>query len=230
MKLARFILSFLILANTQVVLAEVKIEFVGSVDMLAVNESKPEIKSGGFFSGIKSITLPNGVNQIVFRYNAFFDIAGEVQSVSSEVIIARFEAYDTELKFKFPEFTDAEMAKEEMNPLSWSLMDVDGKQIKHSGDTLEKMGLQLGRDFVAETRQYNEKKGIAAIKLSDPKTSVQASMKKPQSEVLANVKQMVNESSAPSAPKSTAEEMLYFWYEKADEDTKARFKAFINQQ
>lgn len=29
---------------------------------------------------------------------------------------------------------------------------------------------------------------------------------------------------------STAEEMLHFWYQKADAETKARFKAYINQQ
>ena len=29
---------------------------------------------------------------------------------------------------------------------------------------------------------------------------------------------------------STAEEMLHFWYQKADAETKARFKAYVNQQ
>ncbi|NMU53210.1 DUF2057 family protein, partial [Vibrio parahaemolyticus] len=29
---------------------------------------------------------------------------------------------------------------------------------------------------------------------------------------------------------STAEEMLHFWYQKADAETKARFKKYVNQQ
>ncbi|PUZ91420.1 hypothetical protein DC364_22445, partial [Vibrio vulnificus] len=44
-----------------------------------------------------------------------------------------------------------------------------------------------------------------------------------KTEPVANVETKVK------AGDNTAEEMLHFWYDKADEATKARFKAYINQ-
>jgi len=76
--------------------------------------------------------------------------------------------------------------------------------------------MQIGRDYVREVDNYNKTGGVAAIAVANTQPIVQEDIKKARATE-------VNTS-------STAEEMLHFWYKKADAETKARFKTYINQQ
>ncbi len=67
---------------------------------------------------------------------------------------------------------------------------------------------QLGRNYVEETATYNYTDGAASIGLAKAAAA----------------------DSNPATTSATAEEMLHFWYNKADDKTKARFKAFVNAQ
>jgi len=47
---------------------------------------------------------------------------------------------------------------------------------------------------------------------------------------MTDVAMLQNELAQSGNVQNAAEEMLHFWYNKADEKTKARFKEFVNQQ
>lgn len=96
--------------------------------------------------------------------------------------------------------------------MQWQLLDQQGKAVELRQDRLIKEGMQIGRNFEFETAEYNKKAGVAAL------TSSMA--------VQPIAQQEISNATAMAA----AEEMLHFWYNKADAETKARFKAFVNQQ
>ncbi|WP_165313378.1 DUF2057 family protein [Vibrio ziniensis] len=189
--------------------AKVTIEIPSSIDLLVVNGEKPKT-SGSVFSSTKSLELEDGQNQIVFRFEPYFSEGNDRVSVTSDVVIAKFTTQDRKLTFSLPEYRDAKVAQDNIKSFEWSLMDNGGVVVKIDQDRLIKSGMQIGRNFYQETTDYNRTGAVASI----ADTSVTTN----------------SLSSQQMAADSTAEEMLHFWYNKADEPTKARFKAYINAQ
>ncbi|MBE3651421.1 DUF2057 family protein [Vibrio navarrensis] len=190
--------------------AEVTLTVPDEVTLLVANGKTPKL-SGSLFATSKTATLPDGENQIVFRYEPFFSQGNDRIGVESDVIVAKFTANGSELSFFMPKYRDHRVAESEIKQLDWQLIDADDQTVEKTEDKLIKEGLQIGRDFHREVEDYNRAGGIAAI--GAPLT-------------VAALKPVVEGHQASSA----AEEMLHFWYEKADDETKARFKAFINEQ
>ena len=113
------------------------------------------------------------------------------------------------LPFEVPQYRSADNAKEfDKNP-TWKLVDDKGNPVDVKQDKLIKNGVQLGRQYDTESVAYNKKGGIAAI--------IPAS-------TAANIQVPVN-----SQYKTTEEQMLHYWYDKADKETKQRFIQSIIQ-
>ncbi|NIY93725.1 DUF2057 family protein [Vibrio diazotrophicus] len=205
MKLIKPLSYILALAFSASVAAKVTIEVPSSIDLLVVNGAKPKT-SGSLFSSTKSLELEDGQNQIVFRFEPYFTEGDDRVGVASDVVIAKFTAQDKELIFSLPEYRDAKMAQNKIKSFEWSLMDKSGAAISIDQDRLVKEGMQLGRNFYQETKEYNQTGAIASI-ADNSATSLAISQ--------------------PVAADSTAEEMLHFWYNKADAETKARFKEYV---
>ncbi|EEW08161.1 UPF0319 protein [Vibrio mimicus VM603] len=190
--------------------AKVTIDIPDTIDLLVVNGSSPKL-SGGFFDATKKLELDDGEQQIVFRYSPYFSQGSDRIIIDSDVIIATFDAANQDFTFDMPKYRDAPQATKAIKKMEWQLVDQQGKAIKMRQDRLIKEGMQLGRNFEFETAEYNRKGGIAALT-----SSIAA--------------QPLTQQEASNAAASAAEEMLHFWYNKADEETKARFKAFVNKQ
>ncbi len=199
-------LSVLVMAFSTAVSAKVTIEIPNTIELLVVNGKKPQI-TGSFFSSTKNIELEDGVNQIVFRYTPFFNQGDKHISVQSDVVITKFSSKDKELTFSLPNYRYAHTAQNNIKNFDWALIDENGESLTVQQDRLLKEGMQIGRDFYQETLEYNRTKAIAAIEVDLQATPAPVEA------------QPVD---------STAEEMLHFWYEKADPKTKARFKDYIN--
>ncbi|MDB1123629.1 DUF2057 family protein [Vibrio sp. kj40-1] len=178
----------------------------------------------------------------MFRYSYTYNRGDNYTRVDTPVIIAKFTAQDTNITFQFPEFRNAAEAGENIGNIRWSLIDSDKKVIEKAEDTLRIDGMQIGRNYVRETEDYNEAGGPAAIKskrhtVSLPPTSTTSSTVSTSIEATSSVataaaieaipKQATSTSNTPNA--DTAEEMLHFWYDKASPETKARFKEYVNQ-
>ncbi|MEF3021315.1 DUF2057 family protein [Vibrio mimicus] len=190
--------------------AKVTIDIPDTIDLLVVNGSSPKL-SGGFFDATKKLELDDGEQQIVFRYSPYFSQGSDRIIIDSDVIIATFDAANQDFTFDMPKYRDAPQATKVIKKMEWQLVDQQGKAVEMRQDRLIKEGMQLGRNFEFETAEYNRKGGIAAL------TSSIAT-------------QPLTQQEASNAAASAAEEMLHFWYNKADEETKARFKAFVNKQ
>ncbi|WP_027696670.1 DUF2057 family protein [Vibrio litoralis] len=195
-------------------LANVVINIPSEVDVLAANGQEAEIE-GGFFSSTKSITLPDGENQIVFRYSPVFKQGNDQTTVTTDAIITKFTASDTELNFDLPKYRNADLARDfDRNP-DWKLVDEDGNAIEVKQDKLLKPGVQLGRNYDQESVAYNKTGAVAAIA---PATAAVATTAAAPPQMPAN-----------SQYKTTEEQMLHYWYEKADSETKQRFLQAIIQ-
>ncbi|OED89035.1 DUF2057 family protein [Vibrio crassostreae] len=203
------------------VLADVTIEVPSSADalveVLAVNEAKPDL-DGGFFSSSKTITVPDGVNQIVFKYQLAFSQGNDREFVDSDTIIATFDATDTALTFDMPKFRNTNEAKKGLQNLDWKLVDENQNAISVKQDKLIKDGMQIGRKYPQEAKEYNQKGGIAALTVG-ASAGAAAAVEQP-----VTLPAKIDGNAA-----NTAEEMLYFWYEKADAETKQKFKDYVNK-
>ncbi|EPT8341778.1 DUF2057 domain-containing protein [Vibrio vulnificus] len=195
--------------------AAVTLHVPDDVTLFVANGQKAKL-SGSLFASSKTIELPNGENQIVFQYEPYFSQGNDRIGVESNVIIAKFSATDTDLNFELPKYRDHRVAEQEIKQMQWQLVDEQGAAVTKSEDKLVKSGMQIGRDYAREAADYNQTGGIAAIGTT---VSVATIKTEPVADVETKVK----------AGDNTAEEMLHFWYDKADEATKARFKAYINQ-
>ncbi|EGQ9831921.1 TPA: DUF2057 domain-containing protein [Vibrio vulnificus] len=195
--------------------AAVTLHVPDDVTLFVANGQKAKL-SGSLFASSKTIELPNGENQIVFQYEPYFSQGNDRIGVESNVIIAKFSANDTDLNFVLPKYRDHRVAEQEIKQMQWQLVDEQGAAVTKSEDKLVKSGMQIGRDYAREAADYNQTGGIAAIGTA---VSVATIKTEPVADVETKVK----------AGDNTAEEMLHFWYDKADEATKARFKAYINQ-
>ncbi|EJT0553980.1 DUF2057 domain-containing protein [Vibrio vulnificus] len=195
--------------------AAVTLHVPDDVTLFVANGQKAKL-SGSLFASSKTIELPNGENQIVFQYEPYFSQGNDRIGVESNVIIAKFSANDTDLNFDLPKYRDHRVAEQEIKQMQWQLVDEQGAAVTKSEDKLVKSGMQIGRDYAREAADYNQTGGIAAIGTAVSVATI-------KTEPVANVETKVKEGD------NTAEEMLHFWYDKADEATKARFKAYINQ-
>nr|WP_321461512.1 DUF2057 domain-containing protein [uncultured Vibrio sp.] len=221
MKLIKPLTCALALAMSSMAFADVTIGVPDDVSILAANGEKVKL-SGGFLASEKTFTLPDGVNQVVFRFSPFFNQGNDRVSVESDVIITRFSASDSKLTFQLPEYRNMRDAEDNIKNLDWKLVDASGNAIAVKQDTLIKEGMQIGRDYVRESEDYNRAGGMAAI-------AVAGTVVQPMT-LPAEIPEDMKQARAAAKADSTAEEMLHFWYQKADAETKARFKAYINQQ
>ncbi|MEZ8253832.1 hypothetical protein BCU88_09445 [Vibrio splendidus] len=199
------------------VLADVEIQVPSSVDILAVNEAKPDL-DGSLFSSYKTLTVPDGQNQIVFQYQLAFDKGNDREFIDSDAIIATFSATDAALTFDMPKYRNTAEAKKGLEKLDWKLVDENQNAISVKQDKLIKDGMQIGRKYPQEAKEYNQKGGIAAL-------TVGASA----GAAAAVVQPVTLPAKIDGNAANTAEEMLYFWYEKADAETKQKFKDYVNK-
>ena len=191
------------------VLAQVTLQIPDSITVLAVNAAKPELE-GGLFSSTKTLTLPDGENQVVFRYSPYFTQGNDRVIVDSNAVITKFDAANQALSLDLPEYRDAKQAEKGLRDWQVKLVNDQGEPVEVMQDVLRKDGLQIGRDFLLESEAYNRTNGVAALAGG-----------------------MVAAQGLPTNMKvdsNTAEEMLHFWYQKADAQTREKFKQYINQQ
>lgn len=204
------------------------------IDILVVNGKTPS-GTGSIFSSAQTYELPDGVNQIAFRYSYNFEKGGSIETVESVVSVTKFTAKNQEITIQLPKFKDVREAERSINNASWSILDVDSQQpISFTQDKLIHNGFQLGREYTKEIAEYNRTSGPAAVSttvVTQPvKKAVPAIALSTPVATDAVVENAAQNTTVTTQTPNTAEEMLYFWYQKADDKTKAKFKAFVNQQ
>jgi len=85
MKLVKPLICTLALTISGIAFADVTMSVPDNVSVLAANGEKVDL-SGGFFASERKLTLPDGVNQVVFRFTPYFNQGNDRLSVESDVI------------------------------------------------------------------------------------------------------------------------------------------------
>lgn len=209
MKVQTSLLAFAALGLSTNALADVTISIPDTVEVLLVNEQKPQL-DGGLFSSQKTVTLPDGENQILFLYKPYFTQGKDRIIVESDPIVAKFAAKESELVFDFPSYRNVREAKAEIKSAEWQFKNQNGQVVSVQQEQLAKEGMQIGRNFKLEIAEYNRHDGIASLNKSIP--------------IPTNV------SMDDLKGENTAEQMLHFWYQEADKETQQRFKQFLLAQ
>ncbi|MGF1737656.1 YccT family protein [Photobacterium satsumensis] len=198
--------------------ADVKLDLPYQADLVLVNGVEQD--------GNDTLTLPNGVNQLAFTYVDSLRNNGDDYLYKSDVIVFKFDASDEALKLDLPKLRTAQDARKFNKSPKFSLVAANGEKVSFEQDKLIKSGLQLGRDFEKEIAVYNQSGKVAAVVTTAPAAAV----------VPVTLPAATPSSTSPKPPvdqqqtRNVAENMLNYWYEQADEATKARFKAKINQE
>lgn len=217
MALSVFASTNLYAATTLVVPEDVK--------LLAVNMEKPKLE-GGLFSDEKTVEIPDGTNQIVFKYQPEFEINDNIKNVYGDVIIAKFDVKNEELKFELPEFKTYRQAETNISPLEWQLLDSKGQPIDLVEDVLESDGVQIGRNYAQEARNYNIAGGVAGVAV----TVVTVNQ---HSQAVTGVKPKVvatTDAQSSTAQDSQMVDLLKTMYQKATPQEKESFKKWVAQQ
>ncbi|EKM23354.1 DUF2057 family protein [Vibrio sp. HENC-03] len=217
MALSVFASTNLYAATTLVVPEDVK--------LLAVNMEKPKLE-GGLFSDEKTIEIPDGTNQIVFKYQPEFEINDNIKNVYGDVIIAKFDVKNEELKFELPEFKTYRQAETNISPLEWQLLDSKGQPIDLVEDVLESDGVQIGRNYAQEARNYNIAGGVAGVAV----TVVTVNQ---HSQAVTGVEPKVvatTDAQPSTAQDSQMVDLLKTMYQKATPQEKETFKKWVAQQ
>ncbi|MBB1381091.1 DUF2057 domain-containing protein [Shewanella sp. SR41-2] len=195
------------------------------------------------------LSMPDNMQQIAFRYQARYRDNGSQNNFISDVVILRFQASEQNYQLTLPTINSASRANQFNDQPTITLTDNTGKSIVFTQDKLMKSGLQIGRDFAQEIAQYNGSGAIAAIASAKRinKNTPTAAPVAPVAIVPVAIVPVaivpVAKTTEVTASNNTADtqvnkteditqaevsRMLDYWYQKANPNTQAEFKAKIN--
>lgn len=169
---------------------------------------------------------PDGTNQIVFKYQPTFEINENLKTVYSDVIVAKFDAENEKLTFELPEFKTLRQAQNNISPLDWQLLDTKGQPIALVEDVLESDGVQIGRNYPQESRNYNIAGGIASVAVSYVTVNQH---QQSVSDIEPRVETSDTRSTAASND-SPMVDVLKTMYQKASPAEKEAFKNWLAEQ
>ncbi|MCS6155276.1 DUF2057 domain-containing protein [Shewanella baltica] len=238
----------LMLVAVQPATADVNLNLPKNAEVLTVN-GKPAVKSG-------NLVLADGINQIAFRYAAQYRQQADSVHYLSDVLIVRFDASAQTLTLTLPGINSARDAKKFDESPKLTLSNTQDEAVSFTSDKLIKNGIQLGRDFEHEILQYNlsnhpaslnlsmntattqPNDAIAPVLASQPQirqTAVVTSTNLIAPAVVSSSAAAVNDKAQQTTPATTPSQteisqMLDYWYKQANDNTKASFKAKINQE
>ncbi|WP_119969084.1 DUF2057 family protein [Shewanella japonica] len=206
--------------------------------------SSAEVKvlNGETFDGGREVTLVEGTNQIVFRYVINYRDSGMQTQFNSDPVILTFDANNAEYELSLPSIRNKNAANKFNNTPSVTLRSNQSNSVAYQADILRKDGLQLGRDYQEELLTYNQTQQLASVAAFAPTNTVPTNTVSTNTVSTNTVPTNVASASAVApaqpqviTPKTIAEdqaeisEMLDYWYNKANAETKAKFKAKISQ-
>lgn len=215
MKFSLVLVFLLTLLWVSPVSAFVILKSPNTIKVLAANGEEVEAKS--------SLRLPDGVNQIVFRIDTELpgnDVRGG-DIIYSDVLVGRFEATSQALTIRVPKILREYDLRQFNQEPDVQLVTQAGEPVPLVLDKLTKEGFQLMRDYAVELEAYNQTGAPAAVDGAATRVSGAASA--------GGNLQDSSWAAPPAEDQTTAEQMLKYWYQQADDETQQRFWEWISQ-
>lgn len=196
-------------------LADIELNPANGVGILAIN-GKP-VESGTLFSGAPELKLANGKAQIVAEYTAeIIESADDYVLEKTDTFVLTFEARDTTVSIQAPEISSRYDLKAFNETGNWRLLDTQGNTLPFTFGKLEKEGFQLGRDYEKELKKFNSSGSSAALNSLAIETHS-----------FQNTSQPYTAADNAHPDQKMVGQMLQFWFEQANEETKNKFKSWI---
>ena len=217
MRLTQSILTALLICVNSSAFANVEVTLPSNSELILVN--------GKENNSTDKLSLDNGENQLALRYIGRYQQQGSQTQFSSDVIIMTFSAENAQLTITLPRIRSNSAADAFNRSPNITLKDSTGVDIAFRQDKLIKDGMQLGRDYEKEIFDYNSSNQVAALGALAAPIATQ---------VQPNLLQVENVAKQANAPTQTDQinvgQMLDFWYQQADEETRKAFKLKINSK
>ncbi|GIU08144.1 MULTISPECIES: DUF2057 domain-containing protein [unclassified Shewanella] len=213
-------LSSALLLLSSSAFADVTLSMPSNSELVLVN--------GADASGREQLSLNNGVNQIAFRYLGRYQQQGSQTQFQSDVIVIKFDENDAQLKLSLPRIRSNNAADKFNQSPEVTLEDQNNHAVTFELGMLIKKGLQLGRDYEAEMAAYNLTEQTASLDIEP------ASIAMPQTAALVAATSAVSVSATTTqsgkGEQINVGQMLDFWYQQADEETRKAFKKRIEDK
>ncbi|EOD79346.1 hypothetical protein D515_01799 [Grimontia indica] len=198
--------------------ADVTLHLNDNIELLAYNG---QAHQSSMFSKEEPVVLADGTQQLAFRYVESFEEGKDVTFVRSDVLVVKFEAQDTEIFFDFPEHKNKRQVRQFNDSPEFKILDGSQNTILFEQNKLLKSGFQLSRDYLSEMQRFNQTDAPASLQLGASEVVAQPVAQPtttPRARVVVGGKDALNE----------VEYQLHYWFDKADAETQARFKTFVN--
>lgn len=242
MKKPGLILLLISLCFVSSAFADVTLQLPTNLNIFALNGTNETIYT--------TARLPDGLNQIVVRYQGEFGRKDDESEIEySDVFVVKFEAVDEQLILEITQISGKRDIKKFNRDPQISILTKNGDPIEVHVAKLEKEGMQFRRDYEQELLLFNSTNSPAAVPPGEPEmleSKLEAvkpvhTKEKSTSKISDNSKssnspdtvtnqQSVAAAGAPDRQEPIpAEAMLKYWYQQADEETRERFKKWINR-
>ena len=193
--------------------AEIDLSIGPGISLIAANGS--EIESSSLFESNRSITLPNGKNQLLVQYSLEIRSSGSLEMEYTDPHVLVFNASDKSLRLLVSEVKGLSEFRQFNSGKFWSLKDSTGRLIKHRSKPLLKEGFQINRDYEQELEELNNTGGDLSI--NNPV-------------ILSVVSPRTNEINKKANLINLPETLLRYWYLNADIETRQRFKSWVSDK
>ncbi|ARV25981.1 putative uncharacterized protein [Vibrio anguillarum] len=140
--------------------ADVVVNIDRNLQILAVNGVEPEIS----FGHTNEITLPDGANQLLVRFDKVIHFGGNQNKYKSPAIVVSFNQSNSKVLLK-----PASMVKDETTAKAFDknpavvLTNAAKQSVEFQQDVLVTQGFSLIRDYEKELYQYNSQAKVASI-------------------------------------------------------------------
>ncbi len=223
-----FLTAVLLMASSAC--ADVRLALPEDVDVLALNGENITME--------KNANLPNGVSQLVIRYEGLLyssdDNTAFPDKVQSAAYVIKFEAADQTLRLIMPAFReDFDVAQFDKKPDIKILTD-RGTPVDFEFERLDSKGFAIFRDFARELESFNKTDSPAAVppvrtETWQARTAQSTTTTAPRPEISASVELVAPEmtSSQQAEATSMSVQMLKFWWQQADAESRKQFMNWI---
>ncbi len=220
---SRLVLAFSLLSASVVstLVQAADLDFEKNIELTLVNGGAYK-GTGSLFDQERQVKLASGDQQIVFRVFDSFRESNSKRLFRSPYYVMTFGDQGDKrisLSTATPLRSLADANKFGRDP-QFKLVDSQGKPVAFKMAMLQKDGVQVNRDLLAELHAFNATGHAAAIEARAPFAVV--------NRALVDSKQ-VPVQLTNSDHVTVSEQMLHYWFEQADGDTRQRFLSWAER-
>ena len=207
------ILFLLMIHFSSSVMADIKFSVSPGVSLIVINGI--EVESSSFFHNNNTLTLPNGINQILVQYSVEIKKSGSLEVETTDPHVLVFNEKDKDISLLVPDIKRFSEFRKFNESKSWTLKDSTGRSIEYLSKPLIKEGFQINRDYERELQKLNESGDEVSIATGTSSVGFT---------------HYLNESNKKSNLNNLPETLLQYWYLKADIETRKRFKSWVRDK